>query len=223
LNRLQRTAWHAFRLSIAAYQRLFLDLRVWGREGIPAGPKIFVSNHITAWDPFWLMPVLREPLHIVIGPAYADRGTARFLDAFEQINGMERGRVVDAGVSLLQRGESVYLAPEGQLHSPFQTGRFFPGFARMYRRSRVPIVPIALLAPLRDLRENPRKRKLVAGEEFRLVRVLRGLFCVCIGEPMKPELPEGTEDEQDQYVVDVVRTRVVEMIDQMRNHQFWNE
>lgn len=210
-----------FRWSIAAYQRVFLNLRVWGRENLTPGPKIFVSNHITAWDPFWLLPVLREPLHIVIGPAYAGRGMARFLDAFEQINGMQRRQVVDAGVTYLERGESVYLAPEGQLQEPFELGRFYPGFARMYRRCPVPIIPIALLAPKRHIRDIPCLAKHTGGDEYRMILVLRGLFCVSIGAPLQPELPPVSTEEQDQFLVDLVRERIRELTADVRINQFW--
>ena len=148
---------------------------------------------------------------------------ARFLDAFEQINGMQRKQVVDAGVGYLQRGESVYLAPEGQLSKTFELGRFYPGFARMYRRCPVPIIPIALLAPRRHMRDISRLAKHLNGEEFRLVCVFRGLFCVSVGAPLLPELPEGDADHQDQCLVDLLRTRIAELTEDMRVNLFWTQ
>ncbi|MBI4718477.1 MAG: 1-acyl-sn-glycerol-3-phosphate acyltransferase [Planctomycetes bacterium] len=225
VSRPLRLLHSAMVLSIKAYQRLFLDLRVWGRENIPAGPKIYITNHITAFDSFWVLPVFPELVHIVIGPGYHQRVTARLLDAYEQINAMPAHRhlVVPRAVEFLRRGEAVYLAPEGDLQPLFQLGRFYPGVARIYRQARVPIVPIALVAPKRGMREYPRQATVIEGRVYRMVRVMRGPFCINIGAPCRPEPPEGSESEQDEHVLSELRAQMTRLIEEVRLSRFWLE
>lgn len=208
--------------SIRAYQFLFHNLRVWGRENIPKGPKIYLTNHITTHDSFWVLPVFTEPVHIVIGPGYESPFIARVLDSFEQINASVAHRkfVVDAALKYLAKGESVYLAPEGDMQELFSLGRFYPGFARMYRRARVPIVPVAVLAPKNDMTTLPLKT-VVEGRVYETRTVLRGTFCISVGQPLMPELPEGTPDEQEQHVIDVVKHEMESLVEDMRVNKFW--
>src|SRR3990172_1978533 len=121
MNGFKRAILYSCRYPIMVYRRLFLDLHVWGRENIPEGPKIYVTNHVTSTDPFWVLPEFTEPVHIVIGPGYNLPWVAKVLDAFEQINCMpaHRNTVVKKAVTYLQRGEAVYTAPEGDLQDLF--------------------------------------------------------------------------------------------------------
>src|SRR3989304_8896434 len=115
MNGVKRAILYSCRSPIMVSRRLFLDLHVWGRENIPKGPKIYVTNHVTSTDPFWVLPEFIEPVHIVIGPGYKSRVIGKVLDAFEQINCMpaHRSTVVEKAVTFLKRGEAVYMAPEG--------------------------------------------------------------------------------------------------------------
>ena len=69
MNRIARTAYGSLVFSIKAYQFLFHNLRVWGRQNIPAGPKIYITNHITTLASCWVLPGCTETGHVVIGPA----------------------------------------------------------------------------------------------------------------------------------------------------------
>lgn len=209
-------------LAVKVYQFLILDFRVWGREHIPEGPKLFVTNHITSHDSFWLMSVFPEPVHIVIGPGYQSRWVGRILDGMEQINASPSGRktVVPEAVRYLKQGGAVYIAPEGNLQPQFELGRFYPGAAKIYRLARVPIVPIGLLAPKSSLKELPGKT-VVDGEVFRTVTTLRGPYCVNIGKPILPAIPDGTEREQDEHLTSLIRRRVEEMVEDARTNKFW--
>ena len=224
MNRLKRAAYYCCVYSIKAYQRLFLDLHVWGRENIPTGPKIYASNHIAASDPLWALPLLPEPVHIVVGPGYASRVGARVYDWFEQINAMpaHRKTIVPEAVKYLQKGESVCIAPEGgDLPEPFRLGRFFPDVARIYRECRVPIVPTALVAPQRAIRRHPSLDTTVDGHVYRYFFVQSGTFCVSFGEPWLPEWPEGSDAKKTLYITRGLRERVQELVDEVRHDKFW--
>ncbi|MCH8966061.1 MAG: 1-acyl-sn-glycerol-3-phosphate acyltransferase [Planctomycetes bacterium] len=222
MNRIARTAYGSLVFSIKAYQFLFHNLRVWGRQNIPAGPKIYITNHITTHDSFWVLPVFTEPVHVVIGPAYESPFMARVLNRFEQIDASvaNRQRVVEEAVKYLEKGEAVYMAPEGDIQEPFQLGRFYPGFARMYRRTLAPIVPVAVLAPKSDMTRLPFKT-VIKGRVYTTLTVLRGTYCINIGKALTPEIPEGTPQEQDEYIVDVVRREMESLVAQIRVDRFW--
>lgn len=223
MNAVQRALYQAGVCAVKVYQRFFLDLRIWGREDIPAGPKIYASNHITALDGAWVLPVFREPVHYVIGAPYQIRMLGKVWDFFDQINGLPKHRktVVDEAVRRIERGGSIYICPEGDFHQQFNLGRFYHGIARIYLRTHAPIVPIALVAPTHRLREYPFPT-VVDGRVYRLVVVLRGPFLINVGTPMQPTWPEhGTDEEKDEAVVSAVKERIAALVEDVRVHKFW--
>jgi len=204
------------------YQKLFMDFRVWGRELIPSGPKIYVTNHITSTDPSWVYPVFTEPVHAIVGPGYQSKFMARVFDFFEQINAMpaHRKTVVDTAVRYLQKGESIHNYPEGDLQAPFQLGHFYPGVARIYRRTRAPIIPIALVAPRSAMCEWP-INLVVEGRVYRCIVVLRGPYCVNVGEPFFPNMTENGGPEEDQRVMEELKERIRVLVEDVRINKFW--
>ena len=219
VNQSRRMIYGAFISAIRFYQRLFLDLRVWGRENIPPGPKIFAQNHIASTDPYWVLPLLPEPVHVIVGPGYQSKMLARLLDYLEQINAMPQHRhsVVDHAVKYLQRGESIYTAPEGDLQDTSRLGRFYPGVAKIYRRIQAPIIPIALFAPRRAMREFPRLDMVVQDRVYKCVAVLRGPFGVNIGEAFLPELRRSADEhDENQTIMDELKERMRHLIEEMR-------
>jgi len=218
----KRTLYRSMIGVLKIYQRLFLDFRVWGRELIPPGPKIYVTNHITSTDPNWVLPVFTEPVHVIIGPGYQSKVLALIFDFFEQINAMPdyRKTVVDAAVRYLQKGESIYTAPEGDIQEPFQLGHFYPGVARIYRRTRAPIIPIALVAPRSAMSEWPMKI-VVDGRVYRYIMVFRGPYCVNVGEPFYPDTTDDGGSEEDQRVMEEIKERIRLLVDDVRTNKFW--
>jgi 1-acyl-sn-glycerol-3-phosphate acyltransferase len=141
-------------------------------------------------------------------------------DRFEQINAMPavRQTVVEKAVGFLKKGEAIYTAPEGDLQDPFHLGRFYPGVGRIYRRSRAPIIPVALLAPRSAMREYPRLAMRVEDRVYRAVFVLRGLYCINIGEPYRPGIREDLDEETDaRRIADELRERVQSLVFEVRD------
>lgn len=221
---IKRAVYNSIMLAVRVYQRLFLDMRVWGRELIPPGPKIYVGNHISGLDGLWVFPLLPEPLCVVIGPPYKSKILARFFDAMDQINAMpaHRKTVVAEGVKRLEAGRSVFILPEGDFFPQFEGGQFFPGFAKMYLKTRVPIVPIAVIAPNRSMWKIPWINIVVEDRVYRTMINLRGPFLVHIGAPMTPECPDHlSEEEQVEEVVRQVRDRICALVEDVRVNKFW--
>jgi len=223
VNLLQRTIYKSLLLGLRVYRGLTLDWRVWGLENLPDGAKIFAANHITSHE-LLLMTSIPEPVHVVVGPACKYRIVAWLCKKLEQINAMpaHRKNVVPEAVEYLKRGESVFLNPEGDFHEPFAMGPFYPGVARMYRLSGAPIIPIAVLAPKSTLRKLP-TTITVDDYVYRTVVVRKGPYCVHFGKPFYPECPDGTPDEQDAAILEQIRNRIEELVEETRVNTFWLE
>lgn len=209
-----------------AYMKLFFDVRLWGRENIPSGPKIYVHNHITANDPFCILPIIPDCVHVVVGPGYSIAPLAWLLDRFEQINAMpdHRATVVDRAVEYLEKGDAVYMAPEGDLQELFQLGRFFPGVGKIYRRCPVPIIPIAVAAPKRHARDYKWLENNVEGRVYRAYFMFRGTYCINIGQPFYPEIRDTTDEKDDsERITAQIKQRIQELVDEVRHDKFWLE
>ena len=225
VNPIKRVCYKSCLLAIRGYQRLFMRYRVVGRELIPTGPKLFVSNHISAFDAIWVLPVFPEPIHFIVGAPFAVRGMGWLCRQFDQINALapHRGTVVEEAVKRLSAGASVFICPEGDLHEQFTLGRFYPGAARMYRQTRVPIVPMAFVAPKASLREYPFPTR-VDGRVYRCVVGLRGPFVINIGEPMKPAIPKsGSEKEIDEEITRQMKERIAQLVEEVRCEEGWKD
>jgi 1-acyl-sn-glycerol-3-phosphate acyltransferase len=225
MNVCLRSLYWAFFKPVGAYNRFRLDLRVWGREKIPKGPKIYAVNHITSYDVFYVLPLLPDPLHVIIGPGYQSPWTGRLLDLFEQINALNgnAATLIRSAVAYLRRGEAVGIAPQGNLQDSSCLGKFFPGIAAIYRQARVPIVPIALAAPRSALREFPRRTKTINGHVYRMIRPVRGPYCVNIGEPFEPEIPGGAaRKEENEHSHGLLRHRLESLVADVRANKFWS-
>jgi 1-acyl-sn-glycerol-3-phosphate acyltransferase len=223
MNILGAAVYRVIRFAFKLRLSLAFDFVSWGEEHIPEGPKLFCSNHFSSSDPFFAMALLREPVHMVIGTAYGFPVVPFFLDRGEQINayGEHRKTVVAEAVKYLKKGESVYIFPEGDLNDQTELRKFYHGLARIYLTYPVPIVPIGLVAPRRNVRE---KEKLL-GETFnhRLVVTSKNYYAN-VGKPLRyPEL-ECMEDRaraEAELTADV-RARIAELIRDIKEHKFWS-
>jgi len=223
MNLIQRTVYNTLILGLRVYRKLTLEVRVWGRERIPRGAKLYVSNHISSQEIF-LTTLFPEPVHVIVGPACKYRVVAWLCKYLEQINAMPEFRqsVVPEGIKYLKRGEALFLNPEGDFRPTFEMGRFYPGVARMYRATLAPIVPIAVLTPRSSLHL---KRSVieVEGRIYKTLVVKGGPYCVHFGDPFDPVVPDGTEQEQDEVVLAQIKTRIEELVEETRARTFWLE
>jgi len=224
MNFLKRSLYGAFVGSLRTYRAAFLDLCVHGRDRIPPGPKIFVTNHITSTDPFWVLPEFGEFVHIIIGPGYQSRWAEWLLDRFEQINAMpgHRKSVVDKAVDYLQKGESVYTAPEGDIQDGFELGHFYTGVARIYRRTLAPIIPIALVAPRESRKAHPRWDLHVGDRTYRAVYVLRGPYSIRIGQPFRPDCGGVENNAENGRITAELRARMAALVEATRVERGWS-
>lgn len=211
----KRTLYRSIVGIIRTYSRLRWDFRVSGDQNLHAGPKLYVANHITTVDGYWLMMAAPEFLHFVVGPPYSVRWFAPILRSFEQINAMPEYRkfTVEQACGYLARAESVCILPEGDVQPPFQLGHFYSGLAKIYRRSLAPIVPVALAVSPRDIRRHPPWDMMVDGRRYEARIVWRGKVQVAFGKALHPALRDDVSEEEDnRRITEEVRAQIAVML-----------
>jgi 1-acyl-sn-glycerol-3-phosphate acyltransferase len=206
------------------YTKLFLEFKVWGREYIPEGPKIFCANHFSSTDPFFMITLMKEPVHMVIGPGFKVPVLKTVLRLGEQINALPevRQEVIPESVGFLKEGESVFIFPEGVLTDPTTLGRFYHGLARIYLGFPCPVIPIGIISPKRYIKEK--EAGITVGETIhQTLTVMSGKYYANIGEPMYFEKEEKMKDtvKAVESITGSVRERINYLINDIKINKFW--
>ncbi|MDD5039614.1 MAG: lysophospholipid acyltransferase family protein [Patescibacteria group bacterium] len=132
-----KTPWHWYAL-FAPYLR-----SVVGKENIPAGPCIIAANHESTLDALVLVWAFRRRISFVAEARLQKRLLPRFFVYFigESVpnNG---GTAVDRCIQECERGKTICLFPEGDVHPRFRTERLRTGVAVISHRAQTPIVPV---------------------------------------------------------------------------------
>jgi 1-acyl-sn-glycerol-3-phosphate acyltransferase len=222
---LRMSFYNIIKYSIKLYLKTFLEFKVWGKENIPEGPKIFCSNHFSSTDPFYMITIMDEPIHMIIGPGFSVPIFRHVLKMGKQINALDenRKRVVGTAVDYLKNGESIYIFPEGDLNDQKLLGTFYPGMARIYLTHPVPIIPIGIISPIRYVKEKERNIRI--GETiYRTLTVLTGKFYANIGKPlMFPKAEkEGLTSDSIERVTSDVKKRIGMLIRDIKINKFWS-
>lgn len=203
---------------LRVYSYFAWDLRAQGLPGIPNGPKIYVSNHVTSLDPYWLMMTAPDFLHFVVGPPYHIRGAGPVLRTFQQINALpgHRKRAVAEACHYLAQGEAICICPEGDVQRPFELGHFYAGLARMYCQSRAPIIPVALAVNPRGIRRHPRWDIHLENRRFEARMYWRGRVRLRFGEAMTPQFSDADDEGEHRRITELVRQRIGAMLEELR-------
>lgn len=225
MNWFVRSVYYAIRFVILSFIRLFLEFKVWGKKNIPArGPRIYCSNHFSSMDPFFAITLMKEPVHMVIGPAFSVSFIRRFLKIGQQINALPefRHEVIDKAVSYLEKGESVYIFPEGDLNNQEQFLKFYNGVGRIYLKRPCPIVPIGILSPRRDVRG-----RLPGGEKdlrvFKPLTIFFGKYFANIGSPMRFPQYEKMKDKKKaaELITHILKRTIAKLVRDIKTDKFW--
>ncbi len=150
-----------------------LNANVIGREHIPPGPAIIVSNHQSAWETMYLQKIF--PPHVwvlkkellwlplfgwglaTLDPIAIDRKAGR--KAVRQI--------IDQGRERLSKGRWVTIFPQGTRVAPGEKKRYGVGAGALAEETGFPLVPIAhnagLFWPRKTIKKFPGTVQLVVG------------------------------------------------------------
>lgn len=125
-----------------------IELKVIGRENLPAGPMIIAAKHQSTFDTFVWLLLLDAPAYILKKELFnlpfwgwIARGCGHI--AVDRAGGTLalRGMVRAAKVRL-QQGRSIIIFPEGTRSNPGERIAFFPGVAALAGLG-VPVIPAA--------------------------------------------------------------------------------
>lgn len=125
-----------------------ITFHVEGRENIPQGPFVLVSNHQSTWETF-VLTFLFQPLSAVL------KKELTYIPVFGWLLRMGRPIVIDRsrkqnalkeilrqGQALLAEGINVVIFPEGTRVPVGEERSHFPGGAMLACKAGVPVVPV---------------------------------------------------------------------------------
>ena len=212
-----------YRLSVRIFLSIRFDFHSWKAAPLPEGPKIFVSNHFSSSDAHFVTTLMKDDLHMVIGPGFNVPLLKHYLVWAEQIpaNTKEnRASVVEKAVKYLSMGDSIYIFPEGMLNTGNELLEFKKGAARIYLESGAPVIPIGLIAPKRGIRKRDSS---FTGHEM---TVVSKNYYANIGAPMtfpeEAELALTDRKKAEEMITQKIKDEVSFLIDDIKTNRFWS-
>jgi 1-acyl-sn-glycerol-3-phosphate acyltransferase len=170
---------------IDLYENLMFDIDIHRYAPLPVGPKILVSNHPSTTDPFLILEIAPEPVHILIDqrlfqvPVF---GMYLHLAGHIPVRPESGGAAYQSALHILRLRKSVALYPEGAI-SPLTGGTHRPrtGAARLALEAGVPVVPIGVALDRSRLRliETKVKDEPALGTWY-----FHGPYAITVGPPM---------------------------------------
>ncbi|WP_411682132.1 lysophospholipid acyltransferase family protein [Clostridium thailandense] len=121
-----------------------------GRENIPEGPCLFVSNHQAIFDAFLLIAGIdkltgfiakKEIKKIPLVGSWLRENETVYIDRENIREGM---KAINKGVENLKKGRSMIIFPEGTRSLKSEMGEFKKGSMKLALKANVPIVPITI-------------------------------------------------------------------------------
>ncbi len=126
-----------------------VSYRVEGREHLPEGGALIVSNHQSLWETFALQILLPHPsvilkkelLRIPVYGWWAKRSGNIVID--RDGGARELRRLRDEAAARIADGAQIVVFPEGTRVAPGETAPYQPGVAGIYAAAGAPCIPIA--------------------------------------------------------------------------------
>ncbi|MEZ6137154.1 MAG: lysophospholipid acyltransferase family protein [Pirellulaceae bacterium] len=161
----KRMFYRGVRLTARILFVFFFDLRCYGRENtLVDGSALILSTHQSHFDPVLIGVTFNERLNYLARRTLFKNPLFGFvitmLDAIE----LDRDRSGLAGLKetmqRLKQGKKVLIFPEGTRTSDGQIAPLKPGFLSVARRSKAPLIPIAITGAFEALpRTSMRPRR----------------------------------------------------------------
>lgn len=192
--------------------RIYLREQVVGRELIPEGPVLFISNHLSNADGYCLVRAFR-PRRVWFLAGVKLRSTTMTRLAMEVVDTIPikpNSADLDAirkAVEMLRSGQSVLIFPEGGRSRTGKLIRAKKGVALIASRAGVPVVPVALTGTEKFLPINDAD---MGGEKAH-----RGVdVTIRFGRPFRVEdlTPAPGVDDSRQALTDAMMERIAELL-----------
>jgi len=158
-----------------------------GREHVPSGGCLIVSNHVSYMDPTTVgWAVAREIFYLGRKTLFKPPFWSWFLPICNVLP-IDRGGRDTSGlrniIKLLKGGQAVLLFPEGTRSPDGTIQAAEPGAALVAIKAGVPILPVRVFGTFESLSRHQKRLR------FHPIRVV-------IGKPYRPELPEGRPEKE---------------------------
>jgi 1-acyl-sn-glycerol-3-phosphate acyltransferase len=178
--------YYRFAYTIVGLELLLHRIRVEGRENIPDGSCLIVSNHVSFMDPTtvgWAIP--KEIYYLGRRSLFKPPFLSWFLPICNVLPIDREGHDIGALrriIKMLQSGKSIVLFPEGTRSPDGNLQPAEPGAALVAVKANVPILPVRVFGTFESLSKTSKRLR------FHRIRVV-------IGKPYRPSLPEGRLDK----------------------------
>ncbi len=172
---------------VELYMNWMLDLDIRRHSDIPAGPKILIANHPTTTDPFYMLSLVREPVHVLVAEiAFNAKGFGSYLHAAGHIPVIAgRGREAFAQARrLLDEGKTVGIFPGGSPTGMRDADGRKPatGPARLAMLTGAPVVPIGIHVDPDRIHYRQANHGNISDQAR---WYLRGPYAITVGAPLK--------------------------------------
>ncbi len=140
--------WHALFWLARALALFLLPAQVEGREQLPRGGYMLVSNHIAWVDPPWIEFVVSRPIRYMgkreLFEVFVLGWLLRQIGVFPLTRDSADRRALTTALDFLGSGEVVGIFPEGHRSDTGALIRAHPGVGFLARRSGALVVPVAV-------------------------------------------------------------------------------
>jgi 1-acyl-sn-glycerol-3-phosphate acyltransferase len=200
--RIAKSAWYqTLRVLIGIAACLMFKIRTFGGSRLPReGGALLASNHQSHLDPPLIGQAVPRRINYLARKTlfkfFLFRWLIQSLDAIPIDRGGSGIGGIKETMRRLKRGEQVLMFPEGTRTPDGDMRPLKPGFCAMVRRSKVPIIPIAIDG---SFQAWPRSSKFPQ----------RGVIHIHIGEPIAADLQADLSDDQ---LVTLVQQRIADCL-----------
>ncbi|MCE0523366.1 MAG: 1-acyl-sn-glycerol-3-phosphate acyltransferase [Methylacidiphilales bacterium] len=184
--------FYRFAYNIVGIELFFHRIRIEGRENVPTGGCLIVSNHVSFMDPTTVgWAVAREIYYLGRKSLFKPPFWNLFLPLCNvlpidrdghDITGLRRI------IRMLKEGHAVLLFPEGTRSTDGKLQPAEPGAGLIAMKAGVPILPVRVFGTFESLSRHTKRLR------FHPIRVV-------IGQPYQPAIPEGHREKESYGLV----------------------
>lgn len=184
--------YYRFAYNVVGLELMFHRPRIEGRENVPSGGCLIVSNHVSFMDPTTVgWAVAREIYYLGRKSLFKPPFWNWFLPICNVLPIDRDGHDI-AGlrriIRMLKEGHAILLFPEGTRSDDGTIQAAEPGAGLVALKAGVPILPVRVFGTYESLSRHTKRLR------FHPIRVV-------IGKPYLPTIPEGRKERESYGVV----------------------
>ena len=179
--------FYRFAYNIVGIELLFHRIQVEGRENVPTGGCLIVSNHVSFMDPTTVGWAVAREIHYLARKNLFKPPLLSWLLPMVNVLPIDRDGHDIAGlrriIKMLKDGHAVLLFPEGTRSADGTIQSSEPGAGLVALKAGVPILPVRVFGTYECLSRHMKQLR------FRPIRVV-------IGKPYQPAILEGRKEKE---------------------------